>query len=677
VTAAAQPNRRTLDEILATHSIQRLHVDAAGVGYTTCPECSPKRKPANRQKPVLHVTIDRDGVRWFCNHCGWKGGEFFEPRIGRRSAAKYDYKDETGALLFQTVRLFPKDFRQRRPDGAGGWVWKLDDTRRVLYGLPELLAAKRSGRKLVFIVEGEKDVDALRKRGEVATTNPMGAGKWRDEYSEMLRGFDTAVIVADKDDEGRAHAQQVAASVAQIVKQVRIIELPGDGIKDTSNFLAADGTVDDIYAVFKAAPDWGPTAQGCEHATDSTFPEIAEAAYYGLAGLIVRTVEPHTESDPIAILTQVLTYFGNVIGRSAYYAVESDRHCGNLFIVLVGDTAKPRKGTSGGRVRAFFENVETGWLSRIKSGLSSGEGVINECRDQVKKWNAKDAAFEVIDPGVGDKRFLVVESEFANALSVMERAGNALSPVLRNAWDGRTLETLTKNSPLKATGSHISIVAHITEDELRANITRTDAANGFGNRFLFLSVRRSKLLPFGGNLEINETHALAEQIKAAVEFSKTVGRVDMTAAARDAWNSIYSELSAGQPGLLGAITPRAEAQVVRLALIFALLDRCTRIDTNHLKAAIAVWEYAAASTARIFGDSLGDPVADEILRALQQAGATGMTRTEIMNLFGRHKSVDRIGIALALLAVKARARMESRRTGGRPVETWFSIRKGG
>jgi hypothetical protein len=254
-------------------------------------------------------------------------------------------------------------------------------------------------------------------------------------------------------------------------------------------------------------------------------------------------------------------------------------------------------------VRAVFENVDTVWLSRIKSGLSSGEGLINECRDEVKKWNAKDVAFEVIDPGVSDKRLLVVESEFANALTVMERAGNTLSPVLRNAWDGRTLETLTKNSPMRATGSHVSIVAHATEDELRAKITRTDAANGFGNRFLFLSVRRSKLLPFGGNLAADEVHALGEQIKAAVEFAKSVGLVDMTAAARDAWTGIYSELSAGQPGLLGAMTARAEAQVVRLALIFALLDRCTKIDTDHLRAAIAVWEYAAASTARIFSDS--------------------------------------------------------------------------
>ena len=194
---------------------------------------------------------------------------------------------------------------------------------------------------------------------------------------------------------------------------------------------------------------------------------------------------------------------------------------------------------------------------------------------------------------------------------------------------------------------------------------------------LFFCVRRSKLLPFGGNLATDKIHVLGEHIKAAVDFAKTVGRISMTAAARDAWAGIYGELSAAQPGLLGAMTARAEAQAVRLALIYALLDRRDAIDVAHLRAAIAIWEYAAASAARIFGDSLGDPIADDILRALQQAGATGMNRTEIANLFGRHQSTGRIGVALALLASKGRARMESRPTGGRPVETWFAaVRKG-
>ena len=120
------------------------------------------------------------------------------------------------------------------------------------------------------------------------------------------------------------------------------------------------------------------------------------------------------------------------------------------------------------------------------------------------------------------------------------------------------------------------------------------------------------------------------------------------------------------------VTARAEAQTVRLALLYALLDGKGEIDAPHLQAALAVWEYCEASAAHIFGNALGDPVADEILRALQQACNDGMTRTAISNLFGRHKSGDRLGAALALLTTRGRARMEMKESGGRPVETWFA-----
>ena len=163
---------------------------------------------------------------------------------------------------------------------------------------------------------------------------------------------------------------------------------------------------------------------------------------------------------------------------------------------------------------------------------------------------------------------------------------------------------------------------------------------------------------------------LGERLKDIVEGAKTVGRVLMTDAARAKWAAVYGALSAAQPGLLGAVTARAEAQTVRLALLYALLDGGIEIDEPHLRAALAVWEYCEASAAHIFGNALGDPVADEILRALQQAG--GMTRTAIRDFFGRHKSGERVGAALALLMTKGRARVEVRETGGRPVETWFA-----
>jgi Protein of unknown function (DUF3987) len=408
---------------------------------------------------------------------------------------------------------------------------------------------------------------------------------------------------------------------------------------------------------------------------EDAWPIMDDAAYYGLAGEIVRTIDPHSEADPVALLVQVLVFFGNVIGNSAHYRVEADHHHATLFAALVGRSAKGRKGTSGGRVRSVIETVDQPWIEeRMKGGLSSGEGLINEVRDEVKKWNPKKKVLETVDPGVTDKRLMVTEAEFANALAVMERPGNTLSPTIRNAWDGHTLSTLAKNCPLKATKPHISMVGHITEDELRAGITRTDMANGFANRFLFVCVRRSKLLPHGGNLHEAEILKLGQRIKAAVERGKTVGRLQMTDAVRREWEAIYPDLSAERPGLLGAITARAEAQCVRLALIYALLDQRENIDVRHLRAALAVWEYCETSATRIFGNALGDPIADEIMRALLQAGSAGMTRTAIRDLFGRHRSGERIGMALSLLMTKGRARVEEKMTRGRPSETWFAVK---
>jgi 5S rRNA maturation endonuclease (ribonuclease M5) len=158
---------------------------------------------------------------------------------GNRSArivATYDYRDETGALLYQVCRMEPKDFRQRRPDGKGGWVWSIKGVRPVLYRLPELL---KRATETVFICEGEKDVDSLEGLGLLATCNPMGAGKWRREYSETLRGR-SVVIIPDNDMPGRKHAAAVADDLLRVGCEVRIAEVPRG--KDVSDWLAAGGT---------------------------------------------------------------------------------------------------------------------------------------------------------------------------------------------------------------------------------------------------------------------------------------------------------------------------------------------------------------------------------------------------------------------------------------------------
>jgi len=214
---------------------------------------------------------------------------------------------------------------------------------------------------------------------------------------------------------------------------------------------------------------------------------------------------------------------------------------------------------------------------------------------------------------------------------------------------------------------------------LRACLTRTDMASGFANRFLFALVRRSQELAEGGNLSDREILVLGERLKDIVDTVKgdplnnavPPPQLSMTEAAAAEWRRIYHDLSAERPGLLGAITQRAEPQTLRLAMIYALLDRADLIDLPHLEAGLAVWNYCDASATHIFGTTLGDEVADTIFRALKNAGSVGITRTMINNLYGGHRATGRLSAALGLLLERGRARTETRATGGRPVEMWF------
>jgi hypothetical protein len=406
------------------------------------------------------------------------------------------------------------------------------------------------------------------------------------------------------------------------------------------------------------------------------------AAYHGLPGRIVHTIEPASEADPAALLVQALVAFGNVIGRGAYFMVEADRHHGNEFAVLVGRSSKARKGTSWGRIGGLFRVADEPWAAeRVQTGLSSGEGLIWAVRDPIKKLERvnekkQPARYEEVDadPGVEDKRLLVCEPEFANVLKQTERQGNNLSAVLRQAWDGSDLRSMTKNSPARATGAHVSLVGHVTADELRRYLTQTEVANGYGNRHLWVCAGRSKLLPEGGQMDLGAWASLCQELADALRFARAAGEVRRDDEAREVWRSVYGPLSEGRPGLAGALLGRAEAHVMRLAMIYALMDGSALIGSPHLQAALGLWEYVERSVEFIFGDSLGDPVADELLRLLRAAGGQGVTRTEMLSYFRRNQSADRIGRALGLLLQHHLARCErTQPTGsGRPEERWFA-----
>jgi hypothetical protein len=255
----------------------------------------------------------------------------------------------------------------------------------------------------------------------------------------------------------------------------------------------------------------------------------------------------------------------------------------------------------------------------------------------------------------------------------MAREGNTLSPRVREAWDSGNLQTLPKHNAERATGAHISIIGHITDIELQRHLTETEAGNGFANRFIWICCRRSKELPHGGG-DV-DLEPLVDRLQKAIAFAngcKAPMRRDEEADAT--WCQVYGPLSAGKPGMLGAVISRAEAQVLRLSVIYALLDCSPVVHKVHLLAALALWDYAEDSARYIFGDRLGDPIADTILDALRGAGADGLDREDIYNLLGRHQKAARVTLALEqLLATGLITVTKLPSDGGRP-RTMFHAR---
>jgi hypothetical protein len=414
---------------------------------------------------------------------------------------------------------------------------------------------------------------------------------------------------------------------------------------------------------------------------EDDWPEPMElAAFHGLLGAAVGEIMPHTEADPHGLLLQLLAFVGNTIGRGPHYRVGPAQHATNIYLLLAGATSRARKGTAEAEVRALFA-VDTfdQWLTNsVQAGLSSGEGLVHAVRDERWGRNKKGEA-ELLDEGVAEKRLLVVESEFASVLTVMRREGNTLSPVLRVAWDRGTLQTMTRNSPLKATGALISLVGHTTIDELRSGVDRIALTNGLLNRFLFAVVRRARLLPHGSRPDQVKLQQIGEQLGEAVRAARLVEAVHMTDEAAALWTSIYPVLTADHPGLFGSLIARAEAHVMRLALLYALADQRQSIEPVHLQAALAVWKFSETSARVLFGDMIGDPVADTILQALKDAGSVGMSRRDLILLFNRNVDAGRIQRALHLLSRQGRARRSTPvRPGmpGRPAEVWHFIPAG-
>jgi hypothetical protein len=342
--------------------------------------------------------------------------------------------------------------------------------------------------------------------------------------------------------------------------------------------------------------------------------------------------------------------------------VDATRHGLNLFLVLVGDSSKARKGTSWNQIARLFAEVDQPWLStRVSNARLTASGLVHALRDQ--------------QPST-DRRLLALSEEFASVLRALKSGNGHLSPMLRCAWDSGHLPTLDMHQQSQATGTHISLIAHITLRELTPNLHPTEAHNGFANRCLWAWVERSNCLPDGGSLSAHDLAPVAAELRRALDWAASTPEIlfHRDAAASELWHHSYPSLSQLRPGLRGAATSRAEAQVLRLSAIYAALDSTPVIGLPHLQAALAVWDYCYASASLLFGLSTGDAIADRIREAIEASG-DGLSKYQIRRLFHGHVEGARIDAALETLEALGALTAHQQITSGRPFTHWSAVKE--
>jgi len=410
------------------------------------------------------------------------------------------------------------------------------------------------------------------------------------------------------------------------------------------------------------------------------YPVLNNKAYYGISGEIATLATNDSEADKAAVLMSFLAISAAMIGSDKYLMVGETQFTTKLFIALAGNSSRARKGTSLKPVIRIKKETEKILQEKHNlnqplmigdGGLSSAEGLIYQVRDESEQLN-KDG--EPIWEGVADKRFCVIEEELGNVLKMAQREGNTLSPMLRRAWDGGTLAPMTKNNRLSSTNAHICLLSHITRMELNELFKGSDIYNGLANRFLWCCVRRTHLVPFPKPMPDNDVMTLANKLASNLLAINSNQEVNLSPQAKQLWVKLYKDVSQDCQGIIGAITARAEAHIIRLAMVYCLLDGKNIITIDHLSAATSVWDYCKASAIYLFSfhdPEERDPNTELLLEALKNEP---LSQTQISGLFGRHKTAKELNSFLSEMEGANLIKQEKLKTKGRAKILWKLVK---
>ncbi len=608
----------------------------------------------------------------------------------------WTYTDNQGRPMAHTARFETPQGKVVLPltygkqDSIPKWTWKALPEPRPLYNLQGLAQTT----KPILIVEGEKTADAAQVLfpNYTITTWSGGAQAVHKADWSILQGR-TVILWPDHDQAGNKAMLEVAKALTPYTKDVCMITLPptlpekwdlADAIPENVH---VHSILQDAKPIENFAQVQTATAQSVMQNNDSeelsfkSWPQFSWASCPGLLGDFVKLATRDSEADPAAVCITTLVRFAAEVyafseKRGPHIYVGETAHPPRLFAVICGNSSKARKGTSRYPVATLFgrdyceEQELRSWkvcMPAKESGgpLSTGEGLAFHVREETEEERTRQQKSNphLLLRDKEDKRLLISDEEFATALSCIKREGNTLSMGIRCFWDSGDYAPLTKNNPITVKGAHINIITHITMQELALCLDEVQAVNGFGNRFLWICARRSKLVALPPRMPEVEIALMQRELWRLVGLAQSRSLMTMSSQALDIWKSIYPELSKEHNGFAGSIINRSEAQTLRLALVYALLDGQTVIGESHLQSALSLWNYAQESALYIFSDRSADPLEEKILRILK-AGA--LTATELSNALQRHVPKERLQPLIQRLEAQRKITITKEKGAGRP-----------
>lgn len=606
--------------------------------------------------------------------------------VPRRIESLYTYTDEMGNVLFQTVRYDPKDFGQRRPDGQGGWIYNLSDVRRVLYGLPEI--ATSGEHEAIWIVEGEKDADRLRSLGLLATTSPLGAGKWRDEYAKQIGGRPVAII-PDNDVSGRKHKDQIAASCAANGSAVRIVQLPDLADKgDVSDWLDSGGTREHLEQLMQGAPAWCPSDEStaAPSPSEQAPPPFPMHALPPLARAFVEIGAAARGVPPEFVAVPLLAFVGAAAGDR--YRIEQKAGMIEypvLWVAIVGKpgTAKtPSQGYAARPIRALqarFRDAHRAAMERYDS--LSVEERRSTPPPRLLSIFTNEATIEAVSDMLNRRNGLVVERD--------ELAGWTASFDTYKKGADRTTWLASWGSSAwkvdrKGTGSAyvespvVCIAGGVQPDRLR-DLRGSIVDDGFADRFLFAIPR----CPPQRYNEIHDDETLIQQLTDRFEWLSSRSEpvvVRPTEQAKRLFADFYdfnADATHLSTGLAAGWSAKAPRHLLRLALVIHLLqesDPTSSLSLDTMRAAIELTEYFRAHFALcipLMGGNGTGPVAGDAARVmsyLRQGAGLPVSRSTLMQK--TRLPANRLDEILRDLESAGTIERIVVNTGSRPREDW-------